>query len=46
MKYNLLQNTHDFYTELFIKGSISYYDFELLETKFLQQSELFTINLN
>lgn len=46
MKYNLLQNNYDKYTELFINGIIDYSFYQDIEIEFLKRYELFTINLN
>lgn len=46
MKYNLLQNNYDKYTELFINGIIDYNFYQDIEIEFLKRYELFTINLN
>lgn len=46
MDYNLLQQFHDHYTELFIAGVIPYEIWEKMERKFIENKKLLTINLN
>ena len=43
---NLLQKKHDFITQRFIDGFISYEIFEMLEEKFIKDSKLFTVCTN
>jgi hypothetical protein len=46
MKVNLIQKNHDKITQMFIDEKINFYFFEICETYFIKNSELFTIYLN
>jgi hypothetical protein len=46
MKVNLIQKKHDKITQMFLDDIINFETFEICETYFIKNSELFTIYLN